>query len=38
MATTHDTLIEMGLDVRGVEHVRHSYVKPFDHFGVDVDE
>lgn len=38
MARTHDSLIEMGLDVKAVEHVRHSNVQPFDRFGADVDE
>lgn len=38
MATTHDSLIEMGLDVKGVEYLRHSYVQPFDHFGTDVTD
>ena len=38
MATTHDSLIEMGLDVRSVEYVRHTYLQPFDHFGADVTD
>lgn len=36
MATAHDSLIEMGLDVRSVEYVRHTYTQPFDHFGADI--
>ena len=38
MATTHDSLIQMGLDVQSVEYVRNSYIQPFDHFGADVVE
>ncbi len=36
MAETHDALIEAGLDVIQMEHVRRAYQQPFDHFGADV--